>query len=179
MSDGLRSLLTEVAEGRLDPTAAARRLDDLERPSTGSSAGPSAGPAEGPATEDPWAAATDHDQTPGTPGTATRAGSGATEGPDAGPTGDAAGATVPAQAPARPVRVIGDPTVATITVDGPHTVRRDGATLRVEAPVAAGADPEGSYRYERKTGLSRWISQATLLGVPMTLRVNPDLELDA
>src|SRR2546421_292858 len=72
-----------------------------------------------------------------------------------------------------------DPGVATLSVDGPHSVRREGGTLRVEVPVTptSGTDP-GSYTYERKTGFSRWISQATLMGVPLSLRVNPDLALE-
>ncbi|MFI5098998.1 MAG: hypothetical protein ACHQE5_00540, partial [Actinomycetes bacterium] len=82
------------------------------------------------------------------------------------------------QASARPVRVIADRSVATVTVDGPHVVRREGGTVRVEVPVLATGDAPGSYRYERKTGFSRWISQATYLGVPLTLRVNPELAIE-
>ena len=84
-------------------------------------------------------------------------------------------------ASARPVRVVGDPAVTSVTVDGPHSVRREGGTLRVEAgsPVGpAAAAQAGSYAYERKTGLSRWLSQATLVGVPMTVRINPALPVD-
>jgi len=83
------------------------------------------------------------------------------------------------QASARPVRVIADPTVATVTVAGPHAVRRDGGTIRIDVPVTPSAEQPGSYRYERKTGLSRWISQATLMGVPLTIRMSPDLPLEA
>jgi hypothetical protein len=85
-------------------------------------------------------------------------------------------------ATARPVRIVGDPTVATITVEGPHTVVRDGAVLRVQAGSNAATDGSGapgSYSYERKTGLSRWIAQAGSVGVPVTVRVNPDLVVDA
>src|SRR6059058_1416269 len=123
MSDELRSLLTDVAEGRMDPSDAARRLDRIDAPET-----------REPSGEDPWAAATDHDDAP------SDAAAGAASTDDAARTGgvrdDGPVTTVRIQASARPVRVVGDPTVATITVDGPHAVRRDGGTLRVEAPVA-------------------------------------------
>src|SRR6185369_6367663 len=138
------------------------RLADLE-PGPTSGAGSPRTDSDA-ATDDVWAAATDHDERPGeTPPTAT---------------GEQAVSRVRVQASGRPVRVVADPTVATVTVEGPHNVRRDGTTLVVDAPVAGASDPEGSYRYERKTGLARWISQATLVGIPLTLRVNPDLELD-
>lgn len=85
-------------------------------------------------------------------------------------------------ASARPVRIIGDHTVATITVDGPHTVVRDGDTLRVEAggaaPGTASGQP-GAYAYEHKTALSRWLSAAGTVGAPLTVRMNPALVADA
>jgi hypothetical protein len=174
MTDDLRALLTEVAEGRLDPQEAGRRLDDLgPRAAAPTDTTTTTGPGPDAAT-DPWAAATDHD------------GAGAAA-PDhdrpheAGArveNGDQPVTTVRVHASGRPLRVVADPTVATVTVEGPHNVRRDGATLVVDAPIAGSADPAGSYRYERKTGFARWISQATQAGIPLTLRVNPDLELD-
>jgi hypothetical protein len=164
MTDDLHALLTEVAEGRLDPKEAGRRLADLAPASVGSESGPSTD-TDAPA-EDVWAAATDHDDDR------------PREAPPQADPGDQAISRVRVQASGRPVRVVADPTVATVTVEGPHNVRRDGTTLVVDAPVAGASDPEGSYRYERKTGLARWISQATLVGIPLTLRVNPDLELD-
>ena len=163
MTDELRALLNQVAEGRVDPTEAAQRLADLDHVTT-----------------DPWATATDHDPATGSaPSAAAPDQPGqASAGPATGTAVDAAVTGVRVQASGRPVRVVGDASIATVAVDGPHTVRREGGRLRVDAPVAGGNDPDGSYRYERKTGLSRWISQATLLGVPMTVRVNPQLPVD-
>jgi hypothetical protein len=178
MTDGLRSLLTDVAEGRVDPAEAARRLSGVDAP------------AGAVPTADPWAGATaDPDATApassggstGATGAAATSSTAASE-PAAGeprlPSGSDPVDRVVVQASARPVRVVADPTVATLTVDGPHTVRRDGGTVRVEVPVTPSSDGPGSYRYERKAGLSRWISQATLLGVPLTVRLNPDLPLE-
>ena len=159
-----RSLLTDVAEGRVDPSEAAARLSrmDADRTTT--------------ATGDPWAEAT-----------------GSAEGPDAWQTpppcpcrdqpspsasSDQPVRRVVVHSSARPVRVLADPTVASFTVEGPHSVRRDGATARVEVPVAGTPDEPGSYRYERKTGLARWLGQATFVGVPLTVRMNPELALE-
>jgi hypothetical protein len=180
MTDELRSLLTDVAEGRVDPSEAAARLSRMD------ATGPAAAPA------DPWAEATGAASGATGPGDA---GAGAAEAAPAQPPGTATAAAASHQLPpaessdqpvsrvvvhssARPVRVVADPTVASFTVEGPHSVRRDGATARVEVPVAGTPDEPGSYRYERKTGLARWIGQATFVGVPLTVRMNPELALE-
>ena len=77
-------------------------------------------------------------------------------------------------ATARPVRLVADPTVATLTVEGPHTLFREGATLRVEGP-----DRAGGYQVERKGSLARWLSQASSMGSPLTIRINPTLDVVA
>ena len=189
MTTDLRALLNEVAAGRLAPSRAAEMLDDLPGGQSGS------------------AERTERtERTEGTEGTARTeqtdspydtASGGAGDGPEpaALPDGpDSAGGheagigarvqgvdRVRVSASARPVRIIGDPTVATVTVDGPHTVTADGSVLRIEAgagPAAATA-ARGSYSYERKTGLSRWLAQAGTVGVPLTVRMNPALFADA
>ena len=173
MTDDLRALLTEVAEGRLDPQEAGRRLDDLGPRAAAPTDQSSTSAPDAAAATDPWAAATDHDtDAAAADQDRPRDTSARVE------NGDEPVTTVRVHASGRPVRVVADPTVATVTVEGPHNVRRDGATLVVDAPIAGSADPAGSYRYERKTGFARWISQATQAGIPLSLRVNPDLELD-
>ena len=159
MTDALRTLLAEVAEGRLDPSEAARRLSEIDESGrTDATAAPTEPSEPAGPTEPPRAAGPAQPEEPG---------------PSDGPV-----ERILVQASARPVRVVADPSVATLSVEGPHVVRREGSTIRVEVPVTPSGDNPGSYRYERKTGLSRWISQATLLGVPLSLRVNPDLALE-
>jgi hypothetical protein len=152
MPDDLRALLNDVAQGRIAPARAAQLIDEL--PAAGDTEAPL---AEGSPTEAPA-------PPPASP---------------ADPSGDRV-ERVRITASARPVRLIGDPTVATVTVDGPHSVRREGSALRIDgAPLGSGStEPAGSYRYERKTGLSRWLGQSTLVGVPLTIRINPDLAAD-
>jgi hypothetical protein len=83
------------------------------------------------------------------------------------------------QTSARPVRIYADPAVDTLVVDGPHDVHREGDTLRVVAPPGDQRRPDGSYRYEPRSAWSRWMQQAQLVGVPLTVRVNPSLEVEA
>jgi len=115
----------------------------------------------------------------------TRSGAAAGTGLAGNGPGDGAASTLAVErirvtASARPVRIIGDPTVATATVEGPHRVTVEGPVLRVEAGSNAPGTGwgSGSYSYERKTGLSRWLAQATSVGVPMTVRMNPALVAD-
>ena len=155
MTQDLRSLLTDVAEGRLTPDSAAALIDQL----------PTGAPA------DRAADASTISFTKATPTESVT--------------------HVRITGSGRPVRVVADPTVATVTVEGPHAVRRDGATLHVDAaPLGSGAlggagtaggsadSSAGSYTYGRKTGLSKWLAQSTLVGVPLTVRVHPDLATD-
>jgi hypothetical protein len=156
MTDELRSLLTDVAEGRVDPSEAAARLSRMQ------------GETASAASDDPWAEATGAGPEPGPAPTQT---------PPA-QSSDEPVRRVVVHSSARPVRVVADPLVASFSVEGPHSVRRDGATARVEVPVAGTADEAGTYRYERKSGLARWIGQATFVGVPLTVRMNPELALE-
>jgi len=149
MNDDLRTLLNDVAQGRIAPAAAAQLIDDL----------PPAAPDEAPARPS-------EPSQPAAPQRPTEAAEGPVQ-------------LVRVTSSARPVRLVGDPTVDTVTVDGPHVVRREGSTLRIDAAPLAGDAAPGSYRYERKSGLSRWLGQATLVGVRLTVRVNPDLAVEA
>ena len=101
-----RQILEDVASGRLDPAEAAGLLD--------AAAGDVAGP---PSAAD--SAAPD----------------------DAAPERPAPPPAVPdiervlVRATSRRVRVVGDPSVATYAVDGPHHVRREGSTLVIAGEV--------------------------------------------
>ncbi|HJU96727.1 MAG TPA: hypothetical protein VJ644_02020 [Jiangellaceae bacterium] len=101
-----RQILEDVAAGRLDPAEAAGLLD--------AAAGDVAGP---PSPADSAAA------------------------DDAAPERPAPPPAVPdiervlVRATSRRVRVVGDPSVATYAVDGPHHVRREGSTLVIAGEV--------------------------------------------
>ncbi|MCU0264907.1 MAG: hypothetical protein MUC45_02165 [Actinomycetia bacterium] len=145
MFTDVRALLTEVAEGRLDPAEAARLLDQA----------PAAAPAQAesqPAPDDAAAAVPP-------------------------PSPDQAVRRVVVRATARSVRLVGDVTVDSATVEGPHAVYREGADLVVGPPEAA-AEP-GSYSYEQRSTLSRWLAESSTWGTPLTVRVHPTLPVEA
>jgi hypothetical protein len=149
-------MLTEVAAGRLSPEEAARRLD--------------AGAGDDATTEAGAGTQGDGD---GDGGGEPGAGAGT-----AGREPQRAVRRIRVQSSARPVRLYADAAVDTLVVDGPHEVHREGETLRVVAPPGNQAAGDGSYRYETRSAWSRWIQQAQLLGVPLTVRVNPALAVD-
>jgi len=148
MDTHLRALLIEVAEGRMDPEAAARLLDE---PAVGATEPAPAGPA-GQALSEP-----------------------STPNPTAGPVVPVARVVI--QASARPIRVVADRSVDTVSVEGPHSVRREGDALLIDAGPAAAGPNAGGYAFERKGGFSRWLGQASSLGVPVRVRINPELAL--
>jgi len=138
MTMDLRDLLTEVAEGRLDPAEASRRLN---QPPTEPTAPPG---AHSTAAAPPTAADTVR--------------------------------RVSVSATGRSVRLVADPTVATVSVEGQHALRQDGDTLHIGPAPSSGA---GEYRQEGRGGLSRWLSGASVWGSLLTVRVNPDLPVEA
>jgi hypothetical protein len=185
MSDDLRSLLADVAEGRIDPGAAAKLLDDL--PAASAAGAAAAGVPSGVGSSAQGGSDDEDSSRPSSPGSsgaddpATPPGNVRLRPPGADETkdGDAVERIV-IQSSARPVRVVADHTVDVISAEGPHTVRQEGGTLRIDAGAqGSGAPaPPGSYRFERRGGLSRWLSQASIVGVPLLVRVNPRLRVD-
>lgn len=153
-----REILEAVAAGELEPAEASRLLDELAGPD-GEAVADGEAEAEA-AVADPTAAVV---------------------APAA--TGPAAPPMVPeitrvlVRATSRRVRIIGDPTVATASVDGQHTVRRDVSTLVIAGEaemvptddafvlIAGGQWREVADRVQR--GLAR--------DLQLTVRVRPDL----
>jgi hypothetical protein len=206
MTDDLRALLESVAEGRIAPGRAAQLIDELpsesltEAPTETLTETPAETPSRAVAAavaevaelaEAPAASAESAAPTAPTGPTAPAGPAGPTgptapsapaaAGPPPTDTADSGVERVRITASARPVRLVGDHTVDTVAVDGPHSVRREGGTIRVDATPLGGtaADVAGSYRYERKTGFSRWLGQSSLVGVPLTVRVHPSLAAEA
>jgi hypothetical protein len=191
----LRDILTAVREGRLDPAEAARRLDETAGDEAGSSpatddgndAAPSAGAASSRGSV--WADATD-DVSPRTAAASagTRAGQAATGGPPAAARTSSAGGTLVDERETtelrvhsmmRRVRIIGDPTVSTVSIDGGHELRREGTVLICESNRQL---PFGDQFEFSPMGLDRF--RLHLLGKRLTLtddisiRVNPAIDVD-
>lgn len=77
----------------------------------------------------------------------------------------------------RRVRLVGDPRVATIAVDGPHTLRRQGVTLEVSTEGELGLNLDG-FSVVRPP---RTVEDLRVLGFgrELVVRVNPAIPVDA
>lgn len=148
----LRSLLEQVAAGRLDPAEAARLLD-----SPAASAAPAA-PTEPPVSE-PSSVRVVPAPTP-----------------EQAPLADGVRRLL-IRATARSVRVVADPSVATVDVQGPHRTVREDDLLRIESDLA-GPEP-GSWSQESPATWWRSFVQTGALGERLVVRVNPELAVEA
>ncbi len=175
MDPSLRDILTAVRDGRLDPTEAARRLQEH-------SAAPAGGGEPKPSPEEPsgsvWAEVTDDVVAPPEPATATE--------PVAETfvhvpvvVDDRTTTGLRIRAITRKVRITGDPTVATVSIDGPHELRREGATLICDSELDL---PFGDPFAFLPTAMGRFglrsPGRAFSWGNDLDIRVNPTLDLD-
>ncbi|MGW0228710.1 hypothetical protein ACWDWO_10395 [Actinopolymorpha singaporensis] len=158
--DPVRRILADVAAGRLGPEEAAARLDEVRRTADAGSAPSGSG--------------------------ATSAGAKASGGPGAGtseqrtlPTTSAAEPTsrVRVRAVGRRVRIIGEPFVSTVAVDGPHVVRQEGDTLVVTSEGEFGASLDG-FTLMRTRSLRDVQERVFDLGRELSVRVNPSLAVE-
>lgn len=173
----VREILEQVADGRLDPTRAAVLLDQI--------ADETAGAPTGAETVEPADAETAEpvDAPAGTAGAAAGAASGATGW--SGPAGGSGPVTpqkitrVQVRATSRRVVIVGDPSVATVAVNGQHTVRRDGAMLHVtgESELVPGDGAFVLLAGGWRDFASRFQNPGQLLD--LHVRVNPDLAVGA
>jgi hypothetical protein len=164
----LRDVLADVAAGRVSPAEAAALLAETH---------PAAAPPSPPATEaagsDVWADVTDRpiQLTEPTASTASTA----------GPTGAVPANVEPSRVVIRSVghrlRVIGEPSVATVSVDGPHVVRRDGSTLTVASEGEFGASIDG-FTLMRTRSVTDLRDRLLGLGRDLSVRVNPKLSVE-
>jgi hypothetical protein len=81
------------------------------------------------------------------------------------------------RATARSVRVVADPSVATVDVEGPHRTVREDDLLRIESDLA-GPEP-GSWSQESPATWWRSFVQTGALGERLVVRVNPELAVEA
>ncbi len=200
----MTSILNELAAGRIDASEAARRIDALKAapaedrsepavppaasaPSSSSapssaSASSDAGPDD--AVTDPWAAATDRPQH-ATFARETVAQETAAPAEDV-PVTAAAGARpkatngverIAVRVVGRRVRIVGETSVATLSADGPHVLRRNGSTLEVSSDGEIGPSLDG---FSILRGVPRSLEDIRALGLgkELLLRVNPALAVD-
>ena len=145
--DPVRRILSEVAAGRLTPEEGARRIDEARR--AGGAAGEAATEASGTSTD------------------------------KALPTTPSAAATtrLRVRAVGRRVRIIGEPFISTVAVDGPHVVRQEGDTLVVSSEGEFGASLDG-FTLMRTRSLRDVQERVFELGRELSVRVNPALAVE-
>lgn len=76
----------------------------------------------------------------------------------------------------RRVRIIGVPSVATVSADGPHVLRRNGSVLEVSSDGEVGSSMDGFTLLKAPRSLDDFRSLG--LGKELLLRVNPDIAVD-
>ncbi|REF35638.1 hypothetical protein [Thermasporomyces composti] len=77
----------------------------------------------------------------------------------------------------RRVRIIGEPFVSTVAVDGPHVVRQEGDTLLVSSEGEFGASIDG-FTLMRTRSLRDLQDRVFELGRELSVRVNPSLTVE-
>ena len=184
----MTSILEDLAAGRIDAAEAARRIDALKASQLTEETTPSEPTNEqlagGTADSDPWAAVTDQPDgsyrsdapkeeavdeeqarvKPINTGGVERISVRATLEPKAGPEH-------------RRVRIIGETSVATLSADGPHVLRRNGSVLEVSSDGELGASLDG---FSILRGATRSLDDFRSLGIgkELFLRVNPNVIVD-
>jgi hypothetical protein len=135
---------------------------------------------------DPWAATTDRPQyathtresAPAQPQTSTSSDAQTDQPPSSTSLRPMAGPTrVSVRAVGRRVRVVGDSGVATVSVDGPHVVRRHGSVVEISSEADRGSRM-GGINLLRRPPRSLDDVRALGLGKELVVRINPELLLD-
>jgi hypothetical protein len=173
-------ILEELAAGRIDAAEAARRIDALKasQPESGSTQSePTNEQLAGSASaSDPWAAVTDQPQA-GYDSGAPQSDAPAEEPVRAKPVNTGGVERISVRAVGRRVRIIGETSVATLSADGPHVLRRNGPVLEVSSDGELGASLDG---FSILRGATRSLDdfRALGLGKELFLRVNPNVIVD-
>ena len=92
------------------------------------------------------------------------------------PTGSGGVEKLSVRAVGRRVRIVGEPSVATVSADGPHVLRRNGSVLEISSDGEFGASIDGFQLLRSTRSLDDFRSLG--LGKELLLRVNPKLLVD-
>ena len=189
----MKAILEELAAGRIDAAEAARRIDALK--ATQSPSEPPTEPtneqlAGSEADSDAWAAATDWPQagdasaasepeaSTSEPDTSTEEPDASTEEPVRTKQVNVGGVErISVRAVGRRVRILGETSVATLSADGPHVLRRNGSVLEVSSDGELGASLDG-FSILRSAPRSLDDFRSLGLGKELFLRVNPNVIVD-
>ncbi len=179
----ITAILEELAAGRIDAAEAARRIDAQKVAESAPEPTNEELAAEKLTDSDPWAAATDRPQH-ATHVTDSFASSEPAPEPEpaaepvrAKPVNTSGVERVSVRAVGRRVRIVGETSVATLSADGPHVLRRNGSVLEVSSDGELGASLDG---FSLLRGAPRNLDDIRALGLgkELFLRVNPNLVVD-
>ncbi|MBM7791109.1 hypothetical protein [Tenggerimyces flavus] len=149
----IRSILAMVADGSIDPDSAAKLIDEVK-----------AGAAS--VGDDPKAKTKTQTKTDGA------------KPADTPPANPVAATKLRVRAVGRRVRIIGEPFVSTVAIDGPHVIRQEGDTLIVTSEGEFGASLDG-FQLLRSRSLSEVPERVFGFGRELSIRVNPRLLVEA
>jgi hypothetical protein len=176
----MKAILEELAAGRIDAAEAARRIDALKASQSKSETTPPEPTNEelagSKADSDAWASATDRPQA-GYDSTTPQPGASAEEPVDTKPVNVGGVERISVRAVGRRVRILGETSVATLSADGPHVLRRNGSVLEVSSDGELGASLDG-FSILRSAPRSLDDFRSLGLGKELFLRVNPDVIVD-
>lgn len=179
-SPDIKPILDELAAGRIDAAEAARRIDALkasESTSETTSEPTNEQLSASAADSDPWAAVTDEPQQPDYTSAAPESETSADEPVRVKPVNTGGVERISVRAIGRRVRIIGETSVATLSADGPHVLRRNGSVLEVSSDGELGASLDG---FSILRGATRSLDDFRSLGLgkELFLRVNPNVIVD-
>ena len=194
----MTAILEELAAGRIDAAEAARRIDALKASEPAARASARAGSCQPSRTTDRAdqrgagrpgrlrslggghrpAAARDATRPRASPGPSrSPEPEPSTEPVQTKPVNTSGVERVSVRAVGRRVRIVGETSVATLSADGPHVLRRNGSVLEVSSDGELGASIDG---FSLLRGAPRNLDdfRALGLGKELFLRVNPNIIVD-
>jgi len=179
-SPNIKPILDELAAGRIDAAEAARRIDALkasESTSETTSEPTNEQLSASAADSDAWAAVTDEPQQADHRSAAPESEQSADEPVRVKPVNTGGVERISVRAIGRRVRIIGETSVATLSADGPHVLRRNGSVLEVSSDGELGASLDG---FSILRGATRSLDDFRSLGLgkELFLRVNPNVIVD-
>ena len=179
-SPDIKPILDELAAGRIDAAEAARRIDALKASESTSetTSEPTNEQLSASAPDsDAWAAVSDEPQQPDYSSAAPESETSADEPVRVKPVNTGGVERISVRAIGRRVRIIGETSVATLSADGPHVLRRNGSVLEVSSDGELGASLDG---FSILRGATRSLDDFRSLGLgkELFLRVNPNVIVD-
>ncbi len=163
MSEDISGILEDLAAGRIDAAEASRRIDAARN-------APDPSSFEQPPRPTPQEASAEWHDNPQfasqAQGPAKKRRAPGTNGVD----------RISVRAVGRRVRIVGDQGVATVAVNGPHVLRRNGSVLEVNSDGDAGPSLDGFSLLRPPRSLDDLRSLG--LGKELELRVNPSIVVD-